>query len=48
MPQLDGAKTFEWLRKLNPKVKVIVARGRWCVTPNSIAAQNRRISTSLP
>jgi two-component system, cell cycle sensor histidine kinase and response regulator CckA len=27
MPQLDGAKTFEWLRKLNPKVKVIVCSG---------------------
>ena len=27
MPQLDGAKTFEWLRKLNPKVKVIIVSG---------------------
>jgi two-component system cell cycle sensor histidine kinase/response regulator CckA len=27
MPQLDGAKTFEWLRKLNPKIKVIVCSG---------------------
>ena len=27
MPQLDGAKTFEWLRKLNPTVKVIVCSG---------------------
>ena len=27
MPQLDGAKTFEWLRKLNPNVKVIVCSG---------------------
>ena len=27
MPQLDGAKTFEWLRKLSPNVKVIVCSG---------------------
>jgi CheY-like chemotaxis protein len=27
MPQLDGAKTFEWLRKLNPNVKVIICSG---------------------
>ncbi|MGA2138287.1 MAG: response regulator [Verrucomicrobiia bacterium] len=27
MPQLDGAKTFEWLRKLNPNVKVIIVSG---------------------
>ena len=27
MPQLDGAKTFEWLRKLSPTVKVIVCSG---------------------
>jgi CheY-like chemotaxis protein len=27
MPQLDGGKTFEWLRKLNPHVKVIVCSG---------------------
>jgi len=27
MPQLDGAKTFEWLRKLNPDVKVIICSG---------------------
>lgn len=27
MPQMDGAKTFEWLRKLNPKVKVVVISG---------------------
>jgi two-component system, cell cycle sensor histidine kinase and response regulator CckA len=27
MPQLDGAKTFEWLRKLNPTIKVIVCSG---------------------
>jgi len=24
MPHLDGAKTFEWLRKLNPRIKVII------------------------
>jgi two-component system cell cycle sensor histidine kinase/response regulator CckA len=27
MPQLDGAKTFEWLRKLNPDVKVLICSG---------------------
>ena len=27
MPQLDGTKTFEWLRKLNPHVKVLVCSG---------------------
>ena len=27
MPQLDGAKTFEWLRKLSPTVKVVVCSG---------------------
>jgi two-component system, cell cycle sensor histidine kinase and response regulator CckA len=27
MPQLDGAKTFEWMRKLNPNVKVIICSG---------------------
>lgn len=27
MPQLDGAKTFEWLKKLNPNIKVIIVSG---------------------
>lgn len=27
MPQLDGGKTFEWLRKLNPNVRVIICSG---------------------
>src|ERR1017187_257101 len=27
MPQLDGAKVFEWLKKLNPNVKVIIVSG---------------------
>ena len=27
MPQLDGGKTFEWLRKLNPDVRVIICSG---------------------
>lgn len=27
MPHLDGAKTFEWLRKLNPDVKVLICSG---------------------
>ncbi|MBM3858584.1 MAG: response regulator [Verrucomicrobia bacterium] len=27
MPHLDGAKTFEWLRKISPKVKVLICSG---------------------
>jgi len=27
MPQMDGAKTFEWLRKLNPSIKVLLCSG---------------------
>src|SRR5437762_1048036 len=27
LPQLDGCKTFEWLRKMNPKIKVIICSG---------------------
>jgi CheY-like chemotaxis protein len=27
MPALDGSKTFEWLRKLNPNIKVIICSG---------------------
>jgi CheY-like chemotaxis protein len=27
MPQMDGGKTFEWLRKLKPDVKVIICSG---------------------
>lgn len=27
MPQLDGAKTFEWLKKIDPDVKVIIVSG---------------------
>ena len=27
MPRLDGAKTFEWLRKLNPDIKVLLCSG---------------------
>ncbi|NQU10738.1 response regulator [bacterium] len=27
MPALDGVKTFEWLRKLNPRAKVILCSG---------------------
>lgn len=27
MPRLDGAKTFEWLRKLNPNIKVLICSG---------------------
>lgn len=27
MPQLDGAKTYEWLKKLNPNARVIICSG---------------------
>ena len=27
MPQLDGASTYEWLKRLNPKAKVIICSG---------------------
>ena len=27
MPQLDGVKTLEWLRKLNPNVKIVICSG---------------------
>jgi len=39
MPHLDGAKTFEWLRKLNPKVKVIICSGADELRLRQIAAQ---------
>jgi CheY-like chemotaxis protein len=41
MPQLDGAKTFEWLRKLNPKVKVIVCSGADELRLRQIQAQHK-------
>lgn len=39
MPHLDGAKTFEWLRKLNPKIKVIICSGADELRLRQIAAQ---------
>jgi CheY-like chemotaxis protein len=41
MPQLDGAKTFEWLRKLNPKIKVIVCSGADELRLRQIQAQHK-------
>src|SRR5258706_12649908 len=41
MPQLDGAKTFEWLRKINPKVKVIVCSGADELRLRQIQLQHR-------
>jgi two-component system cell cycle sensor histidine kinase/response regulator CckA len=41
MPQLDGAKTFEWLRKLNPAVKVIVCSGADELRLRQIQAQHK-------
>ena len=40
MPQLDGAKTFEWLRKLNPNVKVIICSGAEELRLRQILAQH--------
>ena len=40
MPQLDGAKTFEWLRKLNPNVKVIIVSGAEELRLRQILAQH--------
>jgi two-component system, cell cycle sensor histidine kinase and response regulator CckA len=40
MPQLDGAKTFEWLRKLNPGVKVIIVSGAEELRLRQILAQH--------
>jgi len=39
MPHLDGAKTFEWLRKLNPKIKVIICSGADELRLRQIVAQ---------
>jgi two-component system, cell cycle sensor histidine kinase and response regulator CckA len=41
MPQLGGAKTFEWLRKLNPDVKVIVCSGAEELRLRQIQAQHK-------
>ena len=40
MPQLDGAKTFEWLKKLNPSVKVIIVSGAEELRLRQILAQH--------
>jgi CheY-like chemotaxis protein len=40
MPQLDGAKTFEWLKKLNPSVKVIIVSGADELRLRQILAQH--------
>jgi len=40
MPQLDGAKTFEWLKKLNPNVKVIIVSGAEELRLRQILAQH--------
>ena len=41
MPQLDGAKTYEWLRKISPKVKVIVCSGADELRLRQIQAQHK-------
>ncbi len=40
MPQLDGAKTFEWLKKLNPHVRVIIVSGAEELRLRQILAQH--------
>jgi len=41
MPQLDGAKTFEWLRKISPSIKVIVCSGADELRLRQIQAQHK-------
>jgi CheY-like chemotaxis protein len=41
MPQLDGAKTFEWLKKLNPDVRVIIVSGAEELRLRQILAQHQ-------
>jgi two-component system cell cycle sensor histidine kinase/response regulator CckA len=41
MPQLDGAKTFEWLRKLSPDVKVIICSGAEELRLRQIQAEHK-------
>ena len=41
MPQLDGAKTFEWLKKLCPDVKVIIVSGADELRLRQILAQHK-------
>ena len=40
MPQLDGAKTFEWLRRINPDVKIIIVSGAEELRLRQILAQH--------
>jgi CheY-like chemotaxis protein len=40
MPQMDGAKTYEWLKKLNPKAKVIICSGAEELRLRQILAQH--------
>jgi CheY-like chemotaxis protein len=40
MPQLDGAKTFEWIKKLCPPVKVIIVSGAEELRLRQILAQH--------
>jgi CheY-like chemotaxis protein len=40
MPQLDGAKTFEWLKKLSPQVKVIIVSGAEELRLRQVLAQH--------
>lgn len=41
MPEMDGAKTFEWLRKLNPTVKVLLCSGAEELKLKQVCAQYR-------
>jgi DNA-binding response OmpR family regulator len=40
MPKLDGAKTFVWLKKLNPDVKVIIVSAFEALRLRQILAQH--------
>ena len=41
MPDLDGAATFEWLRKLNPKIKVLLCSGADALKLKQVCVQYR-------
>lgn len=39
MPQLDGVQTLEWMRKLNPNVKIIICSGADALLLRRIVAE---------
>jgi two-component system response regulator (stage 0 sporulation protein F) len=41
MPELDGAETFEWLKKISPSIKVIIVSGAEELHLRRILAQHK-------